>query len=115
MADLAFAWRIVKHVKSNAVVAVHDGRTLGVGAGQMNRVGSARIALEEARAKGVTEGIVLASDGFFPFDDCVRLAAGYGVEAIAQPGGSVRDADSVAAADALNVAMVFTGVRHFKH
>lgn len=115
LADLAFAWRIVKHVKSNAVVAVRDGRTLGVGAGQMNRVGSARIALEEARAKGVTEGIVLASDGFFPFDDCVRLAAGYGVEAIAQPGGSVRDADSVAAADELNVAMVFTGVRHFKH
>lgn len=115
LADLSFAWRIVKHVKSNAVVAVKQGRTLGVGAGQMNRVGSARIALDEARAKGVTEGIALASDGFFPFDDCVRLAAGYGVEAIAQPGGSVRDADSVAAADELGITMLCTGVRHFKH
>ncbi len=115
LADLAFAWRVVKHVKSNAVVAVQGGRTLGVGAGQMNRIGSARIALEEAREKGVTKGIALASDGFFPFDDCVRLAAGYGVEAIVQPGGSVRDADSVAAADELGVAMVFMGVRHFKH
>lgn len=113
--DLAFGWRIVKHVKSNAIVAVRDGRTLGVGAGQMNRIGSAEIALRQARAAGVGEGIVLASDGFFPFDDCVTLAAEYGVAAIVQPGGSVRDEDSVRKADELGIAMLFTGERHFKH
>ena len=80
-------------MKSNAIVAVKDGRTLGVGAGQMNRIGSAEIALKQAHAAGVTEGLVLASDGFFPFDDCVTLAAEYGVTAIVQPGGSVRDED----------------------
>ena len=89
MEDLNFGWHIVKHVKSNAIVAVKDGRTLGVGAGQMNRIGSAEIALKQAHAAGVTEGLVLASDGFFPFDDCVTLAAEYGVTAIVQPGGSV--------------------------
>lgn len=115
MDDLAFGWRIVKHVKSNAIVAVKDGRTLGVGAGQMNRIGSARIALEEARAAGATTGLVLASDGFFPFDDCVTLAAEYGVEAIVQPGGSVRDEDSIRKADEKGIAMLFTGRRHFKH
>lgn len=113
--DLAFGWRIVKHVKSNALVAVKDGRTLGVGAGQMNRIGSARIALEEARAKGEREGLVLASDGFFPFDDCVTLAAEFGVTAIVQPGGSLRDGDSVRKADEKGIAMLFTGERHFKH
>ena len=115
MDDLNFGWRIVKHVKSNAIVAVKDGRTLGVGAGQMNRIGSAELALKQARAAGVTEGIVLASDGFFPFDDCVALAAGYGVTAIVQPGGSVRDEDSVRKADEKGIAMCFTGERHFKH
>ncbi|WP_418981778.1 bifunctional phosphoribosylaminoimidazolecarboxamide formyltransferase/IMP cyclohydrolase [Alistipes sp.] len=115
LADLNFGWRIVKHVKSNAIVAVRDGRTLGVGAGQMNRIGSAEIALKQARAAGVTEGIVLASDGFFPFDDCVTLAAEYGVTAIVQPGGSVRDEDSIRKADEKGIAMVFTGERHFKH
>ncbi len=115
MSDLEFGWRIVKHVKSNALVAVRDGRTLGVGAGQMNRVGSAEIALRQARAAGFTEGIVLASDGFFPFDDCVTLAADYGVEAIVQPGGSIRDEDSVRKADERGIAMLFTGERHFKH
>ena len=115
MDDLNFGWRIVKHVKSNAIVAVKDGRTLGVGAGQMNRIGSAELALNQARAAGVTEGIVLASDGFFPFDDCVALAAGYGVTAIVQPGGSVRDEDSIRKADEKGIAMCFTGERHFKH
>ena len=115
MADMSFAWRIVKHVKSNAIVVVKDGRTYGVGAGQMNRVGSAEIALEQAKANGGTGGLVLASDGFFPFDDCVTLAAEYGVTAIAQPGGSVRDEDSVRKADELGIAMLFAGERHFKH
>ena len=96
-------------------MAVKDGRTLGVGAGQMNRIGSAEIALKQAHAAGVTEGLVLASDGFFPFDDCVTLAAEYGVTAIVQPGGSVRDEDSVKMADEKGIAMVFTGERHFKH
>ena len=113
--DLEFAWRIVKHVKSNAIVVVKGGQTLGVGAGQMNRIGSAEIALKEAQAKGATEGLVMASDGFFPFDDCVTLAAEYGVTAIVQPGGSVRDEDSIRKADEKGIAMVFTGERHFKH
>ena len=115
MDDMNFGWHIVKHVKSNAIVVVKDGRTLGVGAGQMNRIGSAEIALKQAHAAGVTEGLVLASDGFFPFDDCVTLAAEYGVTAIVQPGGSVRDEDSVKKADEKGIAMVFTGERHFKH
>lgn len=115
LVDLNFAWRIVKHVKSNAIVVVKDGSTLGVGAGQMNRVGSAAIALEEAKSKGATEGLVLASDGFFPFDDTVTLAARYGIAAIVQPGGSVRDEESIRKADELGIAMVFTGMRHFKH
>lgn len=115
MVDLDFGWRVVKHVKSNAIVAVKDGKTLGVGAGQMNRIGSAEIALNQAKAKGITEGIVLASDGFFPFDDCVTLAAEYGVTAIVQPGGSMRDEDSVKKANACGITMMFTGMRHFKH
>ena len=115
MADLEFGWRIVKHVKSNALAAVKNGCTVGVGAGQMNRVGSAEIALKQARAAGATEGIVLASDGFFPFEDTVALAAQYGVAAIVQPGGSVRDEDSIRKADELGIAMLFTGERHFKH
>ena len=113
--DLNFGWRIVKHVKSNAIVVVKEGRTLGVGAGQMNRIGSAEIALKQARAAGFIEGLVLASDGFFPFDDCVTLAADYGVAAIVQPGGSVRDEDSVRKADEKGIAMCFAGERHFKH
>lgn len=115
LADLDFGWRIVKHVKSNAIVVVRDGRTLGVGAGQMNRIGSAEIALKQARAAGWSEGLVLASDGFFPFDDCVTLAAQYGVGAIVQPGGSVRDEDSIRKADQTGIAMMFAGERHFKH
>ena len=122
MSDLDFAWHIVKHVKSNAIVVVKDGMTLGVGAGQMNRIGSAEIALKEAeaayKAKGEdvrNAGLVLASDGFFPFDDCVTLAAEYGVKAIVQPGGSIRDNDSIAKANEAGIAMLFTGMRHFKH
>lgn len=113
--DMNFGWRIVKHVKSNAIAVVRDGRTVGIGAGQMNRVGSARIALEQALSAGITEGLVLASDGFFPFDDTVTLAREYGVTALVQPGGSVRDADSVAKADEYGMTMLMTGMRHFKH
>ncbi len=122
MSDLNFAWKIVKHIKSNAIVVVKDGMTLGVGAGQMNRIGSAKIALEEAEAnlkeKGVdvrTVGLVMGSDAFFPFDDCVTLAHEYGVKAIAQPGGSIRDNDSIVKADEYGISMMFTGERHFKH
>lgn len=113
--DMNFAWRIVKHVKSNAIVVVKDRQTVGIGAGQMNRVGSAGIALAQAGEKGVTEGLVLGSDGFLPFDDTVTLAAFHGVTAIVQPGGSVRDEDSVRKADELGITMAFTGMRHFKH
>ena len=115
LADANFGWKIVKHVKSNAIAVVRDGHTIGIGAGQTNRVGSARIALEEARNAGFTEGLVLASDGFLPFDDTVVLAAQYGVTAIVQPGGSIRDEDAVKKADELGITMMFTGVRHFKH
>lgn len=115
LADMDFGWKIVKHVKSNAIVVVKDGATLGVGAGQMNRVGSAAIALEEAKAAGATEGLVLASDGFLPFDDTVEQASRYGVTAIVQPGGSIRDEDSIKKADEKGITMLFTGMRHFKH
>ena len=113
--DMNFGWRIVKHVKSNAIVVVKDGHTVGVGAGQMNRVGSAEIALKQAKAAGFTEGLVLASDGFFPFDDTVTLAEQYGVTALVQPGGSVRDEDSVKKANEFGMTMLMTGMRHFKH
>ena len=113
--EMNFAWKIVKHVKSNAIVVAKDGATAGVGAGQMNRVGSAEIALNEAKALGITEGLVLASDGFLPFGDTVELASGYGVTAIVQPGGSIRDEDSIKVADEKGITMLFTGMRHFKH
>ncbi len=111
--DLRFAWKLVRHVRSNAITVAKDGQSLGVGAGQMNRVGSARLALEAAGEKA--RGAVLASDGFFPFDDTVRLAASHGITAVIQPGGSVRDADSIAACNELGLAMVVTGRRHFLH
>lgn len=113
--EMDFGWKIVKHVKSNAIVVVKDGATAGVGAGQMNRVGSAEIALEEAKALGITEGLVLASDGFLPFGDTVELASKYGVTAIVQPGGSIRDEDSIKVANEKGITMLFTGMRHFKH
>ena len=115
LADMQFGWNIVKHVKSNAIVVVKNGQTLGVGAGQMNRVGSAEIAMKQAHAAGVTKGLILASDGFLPFDDTVALAAQYGVTAIVQPGGSIRDNDCVVKADELGICMLMTGTRHFKH
>ena len=115
LCDMNFGWRIVKHVKSNAIVVVKDGHTLGVGAGQMNRVGSAEIALKEAQAAGFTADLTLASDGFLPFDDTVALAAKYGVTAIVQPGGSIRDEDAIKKANELGITMLFTGMRHFKH
>ena len=122
MTDLQFAWRIVKHVKSNAIVVAKDGRTYGVGAGQMNRVGSAEIALKQAQASLAAEGKdihtahpVMASDGFFPFGDSVESAAEYGIAAIVQPGGSVRDSESIEAANQHRIPMLFTGMRHFKH
>lgn len=115
MTDLQFGLKIVKHVKSNAIVVVRNGVTLGVGAGQMNRVGSAEIALKQAAAAGHTSDLVLASDAFFPFDDCVTLAHQYGISAIVQPGGSVRDNDSIVKCNELGIAMLFSGKRHFKH
>ena len=121
LTDLQFAWRIVKHVKSNAIVVVKDGKTLGVGAGQMNRVGSAGIALKQAEealaAEGKDirkEGLVMGSDGFFPFGDSVESAAQYGIAAIVQPGGSVRDEESIEAANRHGITMLFTGMRHLK-
>jgi phosphoribosylaminoimidazolecarboxamide formyltransferase / IMP cyclohydrolase len=113
LAELLFAWKVCKHVKSNAIVVTRDLTTLGVGAGQMNRVGSAKIALEQAGEKA--KGAILASDGFFPFDDTIRAAAAAGITAIVQPGGSLRDQDSIKAANELGLVMVLTGVRHFLH
>jgi phosphoribosylaminoimidazolecarboxamide formyltransferase/IMP cyclohydrolase len=113
LAELLFAWKVCKHVKSNAIVVTRDRTTLGVGAGQMNRVGSVKIALEQAGEKA--QGGTLASDGFFPFDDSVRTAAAAGIATIVQPGGSLRDKDSIKAANELGLVMVFTGVRHFLH
>jgi phosphoribosylaminoimidazolecarboxamide formyltransferase/IMP cyclohydrolase len=113
LGSLEFAWRVCKHVKSNAIVLAQGERTVGVGAGQMSRVVSVQIACEKAGANA--KGSVLASDAFFPFPDGVEAAARAGVTAVAQPGGSVKDADVVAAADAHGLAMVMTGVRHFRH
>lgn len=111
--NMAFAWKLVKHVKSNAIVVAKDNTTLGVGAGQMNRVGAAKIALEEA-GKGA-DGAVLSSDAFFPFGDTVEEAAKAGITAIIQPGGSIRDEESISNADKYGITMVFTRTRHFKH
>ncbi len=110
---LRFAWKLVKHVKSNAIVVASSHQTLGVGAGQMNRVGSAHIALTQAGK--AAKGAVLASDAFFPFGDTVETAAAHGIRAIIQPGGSIRDEESIKAADEAGIAMVFTHIRHFKH
>jgi phosphoribosylaminoimidazolecarboxamide formyltransferase/IMP cyclohydrolase len=112
-ADLIFAWRVCKHVKSNAIVVSRGGQTLGIGAGQMNRVGSVRLAL--AQAGDQAQGAVLASDGFFPFGDSVELMATAGITAIIQPGGSLRDPESTAAANRHRIAMIHTGIRHFLH
>jgi phosphoribosylaminoimidazolecarboxamide formyltransferase/IMP cyclohydrolase len=113
MAEMVFAWKVAKHVKSNAIVVSRDRTSWGIGAGQMNRVGSVKIALEQAGEKA--RGGILASDGFFPFDDSVRTAAAAGIKAIIQPGGSIKDKDSIAAADELGIVMAFSGIRHFLH
>jgi len=110
---MRFAWKVAKHVKSNAIVFAKDGATLGVGAGQMSRVDSVKIAVMKAQSP--LRGSVVASDAFFPFPDGVEEAAKAGATAVIQPGGSVRDNDVIAAADRLGLAMVFTGIRHFLH
>jgi phosphoribosylaminoimidazolecarboxamide formyltransferase/IMP cyclohydrolase len=114
--DLLFAWRVGKYVKSNAIVFCRDGRTLGIGAGQMSRVDAARVAEFKAKEAGLSlAGSVVASDAFFPFRDGIDVIARAGAKAVIQPGGSVRDDEVTAAADELGLAMVFTGVRHFRH
>jgi phosphoribosylaminoimidazolecarboxamide formyltransferase/IMP cyclohydrolase len=113
MYTMRFAWKVAKHIKSNAIVFAKDGATLGVGAGQMSRVDSVKIAVMKAQSS--LAGSVVASDAFFPFPDGVEEAAKAGATAVIQPGGSVRDADVVATADRLGLAMVFTGMRHFLH
>ena len=123
LADLKFAFRVCKHVKSNAIIYVKDGATVGIGAGQMSRVDSARIAARKAedasREAGntipLTQGSVVASDAFFPFADGLLSAAEAGATAVIQPGGSMRDEEVIAAADEKGLAMVMTGMRHFRH
>ncbi|HAQ4447743.1 MULTISPECIES: bifunctional phosphoribosylaminoimidazolecarboxamide formyltransferase/IMP cyclohydrolase [Enterococcus] len=110
---LAFAWKAVKHVKSNAIVLANERQTVGIGAGQMNRVGSVKIAIEQAQEK--MECAILASDAYFPMDDSVEYAAKHGIKAIIQPGGSIKDQDSIDMANKYDLAMVFTDVRHFRH
>jgi phosphoribosylaminoimidazolecarboxamide formyltransferase/IMP cyclohydrolase len=113
LADLKFAWKICKHVKSNAIVFAKDGATLGVGAGQMSRVDSVKIAVSKAQKS--LQGTAVASDAFFPFPDGVEEAAKAGATAVIQPGGSMKDSEVIATADRLGLAMVFTGMRHFLH
>jgi phosphoribosylaminoimidazolecarboxamide formyltransferase / IMP cyclohydrolase len=123
LADMRFAWRVAKHVKSNAIVYVKDGATVGIGAGQMSRVDSSRVAARKAEdaaqaagmAVPLTKGSVVASDAFFPFADGLLAAVAAGATAVIQPGGSVRDKEVIAAADEAGIAMAFTGVRHFRH
>ena len=114
--DLLFTWKVVKYVKSNAIVYARDKQTIGIGAGQMSRIYSARIAAIKAEDEGLeVSGSVMASDAFFPFRDGIDSAAKVGVTAIIQPGGSMRDDEVIAAANEANIAMVFTGMRHFLH
>jgi phosphoribosylaminoimidazolecarboxamide formyltransferase/IMP cyclohydrolase len=114
--DLRFAWQVVKHVKSNAIVFCAREQTLGIGAGQMSRVVSTRIAAMKAQDEGLDiSGSVMASDAFFPFRDGLDAAAGFGISAVVQPGGSIRDDEVIQAADEHGLAMVFTGMRHFRH
>ncbi|MEA3459669.1 MAG: bifunctional phosphoribosylaminoimidazolecarboxamide formyltransferase/IMP cyclohydrolase, partial [Chloroflexota bacterium] len=113
MEGLRFAWRVVKHVKSNAIVLARGQATVGIGAGQMSRVDAVRLAVMKARER--SKGAVLASDAFFPFPDGVEEAAEAGVTAVIQPGGSIRDDEVIAAANKMGLAMLFTGLRHFRH
>lgn len=112
---LNFAWKAVKHVKSNAIVLTNESQTVGIGAGQMNRIGSVKIAVDQAQAAGKLQGAVLASDAFFPMADSVEYAAQHGIQAIIQPGGSIKDQASIDLANHYDIAMIFTGTRHFKH
>lgn len=113
MQDMIFGMKVVKHVKSNGIVLCKDRGTCGVGPGQTNRVGALEIAVRTSTAD--LKGAILASDAFFPFEDCVTMAGEAGITAIIQPGGSIRDEDSIKKANELGIAMVFTGMRHFKH
>ncbi len=116
MVDLRFAWKVAMFVKSNAIVYARDTRTIGIGAGQMSRVISAKIAaLKATEANLEVPGSVMASDAFFPFRDGIDAAAAAGIRAVIQPGGSMRDAEVIAAADEHDIAMIFTGIRHFRH
>ena len=114
--DLIFAWKVAKFVKSNAIIYAKGRQTIGIGAGQMSRVNSARIAAIKAAHAGLqVQGAVMASDAFFPFRDGIDNAAKVGISCVIQPGGSMRDAEVIAAADEHGMAMVFTGMRHFRH
>jgi phosphoribosylaminoimidazolecarboxamide formyltransferase/IMP cyclohydrolase len=114
--DLIFAWRVAKYVKSNGIVCVKDKATVGIGAGQMSRVDSSKIAALKARDAGLDlQGASIASDAFFPFRDGLDTVAELGIKSVIQPGGSKRDAEIIAAADEHGIAMVFTGMRHFRH
>ena len=116
IADLGFAWEVAKHVKSNAIVFCKNKKTLGVGAGQMSRVDSTRIAaLKSETAKISLLNSVVASDAFFPFRDGIDVLSSYGAKCVIQPGGSIKDEEVIKAADELGLVMVFTGIRHFKH
>ncbi len=116
MEDLYFAWIVAKHTKSNSIVFVKDKTTVGVGAGQMSRLDSAKIAYMKAKEHGLDlKGSVAASDAFFPFPDTLLEIIKYGAVSVIQPGGSVRDAEVIEAANKNNISMVFTGIRHFKH
>ena len=111
--SLEFAWKACQHVKSNAIVFAKDEMTVGIGGGQPNRIDCVRIAAQRSGDRSI--GAVMASDAFFPFPDCVQEAANVGISAIIQPGGSVRDNESIAAANELGIAMIFNGYRHFRH
>jgi phosphoribosylaminoimidazolecarboxamide formyltransferase/IMP cyclohydrolase len=116
MSDLLFAWRVAKYVKSNAIIFAQAGQTLGIGAGQMSRVDSTHIAAKKALEGGfILNGAVAASDAFFPFRDGIDVIAKQGIKAIIQPGGSIKDEAVFAAADEHDIAMILTGVRHFRH
>ena len=110
---MLLGWKVIPSVKSNAIILSNNKQTVGIGAGQMNRVGAAKIALE--RAIEINDNVVMISDGFFPMDDTVELAAKHGIKAIIQPGGSIKDQDSIDMANKHGIAMVTTGMRHFKH
>lgn len=115
LAALEFGQTVVKHVKSNAIVVTTDHQTLGVGAGQMNRIDSVKIAIDKAKDKPGFADAIVASDAFFPMDDCVEFAAQNGIKAVVEPGGSIKDQQSIDKANEYGIALVFTGVRHFKH